>query len=229
MVGEAAARHARPRVVDESNSTAFRIGARRDIVGKLHSMDQCSICLGDRHQSRAGQMAGGTGASRIVRVCDRRGGFPHPLDFGFPRAYGRVTALAPSRPVRSTTRSAGSDRRPDVGDCRYPGCLTVCSGAVVSEQLILDAGTPGARGLPRLRGRHQPRPLLHRHPHFGVRGRQPRRVVRGQLRRLRGGQEAPPGRGRGRAARYQVQALRAVRIWVRWVSPAGSPGLMCPG
>ena len=38
-----------------------------------------------------------------------------------------------------------------------------------------------------------PRP--HRHPHPRLRGRQPRRMVRGQLRGLRGRQEAPPRRG----------------------------------
>ena len=57
-----------------------------------------------------------------------------------------------------------------------------------------------------------PRSLLprsHGDPHPRLRGRQPRRMVRGQLRRLRGGQEAPPGRRRGRAAPHQVQALRA--------------------
>ena len=57
-----------------------------------------------------------------------------------------------------------------------------------------------------------PRPLLprsHGHAHPGLRGRQPRRVVRGQLRRLRGGQEAPPRRRRRRAAPHQVQAVRA--------------------
>ncbi len=62
-----------------------------------------------------------------------------------------------------------------------------------------DAAEPGggARGVRRLRGGDQPRPLVPRpagHPHPRLRGRQPRRVVRGQLRGLRGGQEAPPGR-----------------------------------
>ena len=53
----------------------------------------------------------------------------------------------------------------------------------------------GAARLRRLRGHHQPRPLLprpHRHPHAGLRRREPRRVVRRQFRRLRRGQEAPP-------------------------------------
>ncbi len=70
----------------------------------------------------------------------------------------------------------------------------------------------GAGGLRRLRRDHHPRPLLpgpHGHAHPGLRGRQPRGMVRGQLRRLRGGQEAPPRRRRRRAAPHQVQAVRA--------------------
>ena len=53
-----------------------------------------------------------------------------------------------------------------------------------------------------------PRP--HRHPHPRLRGRQPRRVVRGQLRRLRGGQEAPPRHGFHDPAPDQVQEVLAV-------------------
>ena len=67
--------------------------------------------------------------------------------------------------------------------------------------------------LRRLRGRHQPRPLVprpHRDAHPGVRGRQPGGLVRGQLPGLRSRPEAPPRR-RGRpAAPDQVpQARRA--------------------
>ena len=71
----------------------------------------------------------------------------------------------------------------------------------------------GAGGFPGMRGGDLARPLLPRstgHTHPGFRGRQPRRVVRGQLRRLRGGQEEAPRRCRGRAAPDQVQAVRAV-------------------
>ena len=53
----------------------------------------------------------------------------------------------------------------------------------------------GAARFRRLRRDHQPRSLLprpHRHPHAGLRRRQPCRMVRGQFRRLRGRQEAPP-------------------------------------
>ena len=61
----------------------------------------------------------------------------------------------------------------------------------------------GAGGFRRLRRGHQPRPLVPRpprHPHPRLRGRQPRRMVRGQLRGLRGGQEAP-ARARTRSCR----------------------------
>ncbi len=69
-----------------------------------------------------------------------------------------------------------------------------------------------AGGLRRLRRGHQPRSLLprpHGDPHPRLRGRQPRGMVRRQLRRLRGGQEAPPRRRRRRAPPHQVQAVRA--------------------
>ena len=61
----------------------------------------------------------------------------------------------------------------------------------------------GAGGFCRLRRHHQPRSLVsrpHRHPHPGVRGRQPRRMVRGQLPGLREGQDAKAGRGFDHAA-----------------------------
>jgi len=67
----------------------------------------------------------------------------------------------------------------------------------------LDVETLAALGRDRelrgLRRGHQPRSLLPRsprHPHPRVRGQQPRRVVRGQLRGLRGGQASSPGRCR---------------------------------
>ena len=83
----------------------------------------------------------------------------------------------------------------------------------------LDTETLGAleaalEDFPRLRRGHLARPLLPRPPrdaHPRLRGRQPRRMVRRQLRRLRGGQEAPPRRSGRRAAPHQVQAVRAVR------------------
>ncbi len=53
-----------------------------------------------------------------------------------------------------------------------------------------------------------PRPARDAHP--GVRGRQPRRMVRGQLPGLRGGQAPPPGRRRHRAAPDQVPATGAL-------------------
>ena len=63
-----------------------------------------------------------------------------------------------------------------------------------------DAGGAGGRAgeLRRLRRDHQPRPHVPRpprHPHPRLRGRQPCRVVRGQFRGLRGGQDPPPRPG----------------------------------
>ena len=55
---------------------------------------------------------------------------------------------------------------------------------------------------------HVPRPP--RHPHPRLRGRQPCRVVRGQLRGLRGRQGPPPRRRRRQPAPGQVQAADAV-------------------
>ena len=63
-------------------------------------------------------------------------------------------------------------------------------------------------GLRRLRGHHQPRPLVprpHRHPHPRLRGRQPGGLVRGQLPGLRSRQETPPRRRRRPAPPHQVQ------------------------
>src|SRR5256885_824997 len=75
-----------------------------------------------------------------------------------------------------------------------------------------------ARRLRRLRARDHPRSLVprpHRHPHPRVRGRRQGRVVRGQLRRLRGRPPQAPRR-RGRAAPPpQVQAP-AARLSGRW-------------
>ena len=57
-----------------------------------------------------------------------------------------------------------------------------------------------------------PRPLVprpHRDPHPRLRGRQPRRVVRGQLRRLRGRPPPPPRRRSRPAPPHQIQAAGA--------------------
>ena len=72
----------------------------------------------------------------------------------------------------------------------------------------------GAGGFRRLRRHHQPRSLVprpHRHAHPGVRGRQPRRMVRGQLPGLREGQDAPARRGFGDAEAHQVQEVQPLR------------------
>ena len=61
----------------------------------------------------------------------------------------------------------------------------------------------------RLRRRDLPRPLVprpHRDPHPGLRGRHPRRVVRGQLRGVREGPPPPAGRGRGPAPPHRTAA-----------------------
>ena len=72
----------------------------------------------------------------------------------------------------------------------------------------------GARRFRRLRGRHQPRPVVprpHRHPHPGLRGRKQRRLVRGQLLGLRG-RPAQAARGRGRsAAPDQISTPHAIK------------------
>ena len=73
----------------------------------------------------------------------------------------------------------------------------------------------GARRFRRLRGDHQPRSLVpgsHRHPHPGVRGRQPRRVVRGQFPGLRAGQDAPAGYGFHHSPSHQVQEVLALAL-----------------
>ena len=67
----------------------------------------------------------------------------------------------------------------------------------------------GAGRLRRLRRGHLPRSLVprpHRHPHAGLRGRQPCRMVRGQLPGLRGRPPPPHGHRRRPAAPHQVQA-----------------------
>ena len=65
----------------------------------------------------------------------------------------------------------------------------------------------GAAQLRRLRGGHQPRSLVsrsHRHAHARVRGRQPGRLVRGELPGLRSGPASPPRRGSRHAAPDQI-------------------------
>ena len=72
----------------------------------------------------------------------------------------------------------------------------------------------GAAEFRRLRRRHQPRPLVprpHRDAHAGVRGRQPGRLVRGQLSGLRSGPQTPPRRRRRPAASDQISQAHAVK------------------
>ena len=80
----------------------------------------------------------------------------------------------------------------------------------------LQSARRGAGRFRRLRRRHQPRPLVPGppgHPHPGLRGRQPRRMVRRQLRQLRRRQEAPPRRRQPHPAPDQVPEVRAVARW----------------
>ena len=70
----------------------------------------------------------------------------------------------------------------------------------------------------RLRRHHQPRPLVsrpRRDAHPRLRGRQPGRVVRGQLRRLRSRPPPPPRRRSRPAAPHQIQAAGAGVVRVR--------------
>ena len=68
----------------------------------------------------------------------------------------------------------------------------------------------GAAGLRRLRRGDQPRPVVprpHRDPHPRVRGRQPGRLVRGQLPGLRGRLQAPQGRSVDQPHRIRYKKL----------------------
>ena len=71
----------------------------------------------------------------------------------------------------------------------------------------------GAGGFRRLRRHHQPRSLVprpHRDPHPRLRGREPCRMVRGQLPGLRGRQDAPAGHGFDDPDADQVQEVLAL-------------------
>src|SRR5690606_26513364 len=78
-------------------------------------------------------------------------------------------------------------------------------------------------GIPGQRVRDLARPLVpgpHRHPHPGLRGRLARGVLPGQLPRVRGRQEAPPGRRRG----SQAPALQGAQVTAsRSRAPAREP------
>ena len=123
---------------------------------------------------------------RLVQLQGRR-----PAEEGRPAVGRRAQPRAPGQDAergRQPAAARRADQRPRHRDAVGAG--------------------GGAGGLPRLRRGHQPRPLLPGppgHPHPGLRRRQPRRVVRGQLRGLRGGQEAPPGRRQPRPPPHQVQ------------------------
>ena len=98
----------------------------------------------------------------------------------------RSTSRAPTSRSRSASSPAASATA-----CTWPSCCKTGGNVLLLDEPTndLDVDTlraleDGARGLRRLRRGHQPRPLVprpHRHPHAGLRGRQPGALVRGQL------------------------------------------------
>ena len=131
------------------------------------------------------------------------------------RAYVELVQLQGAGPAEEGGAAVGRRAEPRAsGQDAEGGRQPAAAGRADQRPRHRDAvgAGGGAGGLRRLRRDHQPRPLLpgsHGHAHPGLRGRQPRGVVRGQFRRLRGGQEAPARRRRRGAAPHQVQALRA--------------------
>ena len=142
-----------------------------------------------RHQARQSRSAE-PGLCRLVQLQGTR-----PAEEGRPAFRRRAQPHSPRQDAEVRREPDPARRAHQRSRCR---------------DLVLARG--GARGLSRLRRHHQPRSLLprpHRHPHPLLRGRQPRRMVRGQFRGLRGGQEAAPRRGRRAAEADQIQEIRA--------------------
>ena len=135
-----------------------------------------------------------------------------------------ASARSPRAPTSSMFNFKGPDQQKRIGDLsggemnRLHLARTLKKGGNV---LLLDEPTndldvdtlraleEALLELRRLRGRHQPRPLVprpHRHAHPRLRGRQPDGLVRGQLPGVRGRPEAPPRHRSRPAAPDQVQA-----------------------
>jgi ABC-type transport system involved in cytochrome c biogenesis ATPase subunit len=124
------------------------------------------------------------------------------------RLQGHRPAAAGRGPVRRRAQPAQPGPHPARG--RQPAAAGRADQRPGRRHPAL-AGERAAR-LPRLRGRDQPRPLVpgpDRHPHARLRGRQPGRLVRGQLRRLPGRQGPPPRpRGHPPPPRHLPQVVR---------------------
>ncbi len=147
---------------------------------------------------------------RSRRPGGRRAGDPRPGLRGVVQLQGLRPAEARRRAVRRRAQPGPPGQGPEGGRQR--------PAARRAHQRPRRRHPPvargRARGVPRLRGGHQPRsvvPRPGRHPHAGLRGRQPGPLVRGQLQRVRG---VPP-QGAGRRGRppapHEVQAPRPLR------------------
>ena len=122
----------------------------------------------------------------------------------------RLVQLQGRRPAEESRHAVGRRAQPRAS--RQDAALRRQSAAArradqrPRRRYVAGAGR-SAGGFRRLRRHHQPRPLVprpHRHPHPLVRGRQPRRMVRGQLPGLRGRQDAAAGDGLGHSASAEV-------------------------
>ena len=169
---------------EKPDAGIFRIG---DTV-KLGYVDQSR----DSPRSEEDRLAGDLRRQRHHQARSARGEFQGlcrrlQLQGRRPAAAGRDALGRPAQP-RAPRQDA------EVGRQRHP------ARRADQRPRHRDAGRAGGRTreLRRLRGDHQPRPHVPRparHPYPRLRGRQPRRVVRGQFRGLREGQDPPPRTG----------------------------------
>jgi ATPase subunit of ABC transporter with duplicated ATPase domains len=178
----------------EKPDAASSRSARRS---KLAYVDQSRDAL-DPDKSIYQEISGGQEIISIGRAINARAYCQQvqlqrrrPAEEG-RRALGRRAQPRPPRQAAQERRQPAAARRADQRPRRRHPARHL-------EDALLD--------FRRLRGRHQPRPLVprpHRHPHPRLRGRLEGHVVRGQLPGLRGRQEAPPRRGRAHAPPHQV-------------------------